>query len=243
MEELRRLQLPAQVPGDGAHCGLEHFGQPLVRHELLVLAELIRGGLVGVHVVQQAPGLVLRDVQAGQPHQPPVVVSGVHHLGLDLHGGAVDIGGHLQLADVVAELVQLPDPVRHPPALGGAELLHSGELVPQVVVAADDHRPHRYRVHLLEQQIPRLQVHQLTDDVHPRDLQVVLALPGGQGVVQLSGLGVHQVGGELTGVPAEQRVREGHVPPVEAEQVQPHEQHGQGIDQPGGGVRCEVAAE
>src|SRR5699024_282701 len=75
------------------------------------------------------------------------------------------------------------------------------------------------------------------------DLQVVLALPGGQAVVQFTGLGVHQIGRELARVPPEERIGQGDVAPVEADQVQAHQEHCQSVDQPGGGVRGQVAAE
>ena len=73
--------------------------------------------------------------------------------------------------------------------------------------------------------------------------QVVLALPVGQLVVQLAGLGVHQVGGERAGVAAEQRVGQRDVAPEEADQVQPGQQHDHRVDQPVDGVLPDAAAE
>ena len=84
----------------------------------------------------------------------------------------------------------------------------------------------------------RLQVEQLAGDVLGRDLDVVLALPGGQPRVQLAGLGVDQVGGERAGVAAEQRVRQRAVAPVETGEVQADEQPGQRVEQPGPQVRA-----
>ena len=51
-------------------------------------------------------------------------------------------------------------------------------------------------------------------------------------LVHLRGLGVDEVGGELTGVPAEQDVRQRHVAPEEADQVQAGQQHDHGVQQP-----------
>ena len=70
-----------------------------------------------------------------------------------------------------------------------------------------------------------------------RDLEVVLALPVRQAaVVELAGLGIHQVGGEGAGIAAEQGVRQRHVAPEEADDVQPREQHGERVDEAGRGV-------
>jgi hypothetical protein len=60
----------------------------------------------------------------------------------------------------------------------------------------------------------------------------VLALAGGEGLVHLRGLGVDEVRGELAGVPAEQDVRQRHVTPQEADEVQARQQHHHGVQQP-----------
>ena len=88
-----------------------------------------------------------------------------------------------------------------------------------------------------------LEVHQLAGDVDAGDLEVVLALPVGQRLVQLAGLGVDEVCRERAGVAAEQGVGQGHVAPPEADEVQPDQQHGEGVDQPGRGVRAQRLAE
>ena len=49
--------------------------------------------------------------------------------------------------------------------------------------------------------------------------------------MQVTGLGVHQEGGESVGVAQEQDVRQGHIAPIEAGQVQAHQQHGEGVNQ------------
>ena len=61
--------------------------------------------------------------------------------------------------------------------------------------------------------------------------------------MQVTGLGVHQEGGESVGVAQEQDVRQGHIAPVEAGQVQAHQQHDEGVNQSFGGVRAQVAGE
>ena len=84
---------------------------------------------------------------------------------------------------------------------------------------------------------PACEVHQLAGDVDAGDLEVVLALAVGEAaVVELAGLGVDEVGGEGAGVAAEEGVRERHVAPEEADDVQAHEQHGERVDEPGRGV-------
>ncbi len=76
-----------------------------------------------------------------------------------------------------------------------------------------------------------LEVHEFADDVRAGQVDVVLALAGGQLGVQLAGFGVDQVGGELARVAAEQRVRQGDVAPVEAQEVEAHEQQGERVDE------------
>jgi len=76
-----------------------------------------------------------------------------------------------------------------------------------------------------------LQVAEVAEQVGPGDDQVVLSLPGGQRVMQLAGLGVDEVRGERPRIAAEQRVRQRHVAPEEAGDVQPREQHHHGVDQ------------
>ena len=60
-----------------------------------------------------------------------------------------------------------------------------------------------------------LEVAELAEQVGPGDGEIVLALPVGELVVQLAGLGVDQVGGERAGVAAEQGVGQRHVAPQE----------------------------
>jgi hypothetical protein len=81
-----------------------------------------------------------------------------------------------------------------------------------------------------------LEVHQLTGDVDPGDLEVVLALPVAEPASQLAGLGVDEVCRERPGIAPEQGVGQRDVAPPEPGQVQPHEQDGEGVDEAGGGV-------
>ena len=119
VEDLRLLELAAQLARDRAHHRVEHLGQPRVRRDLLVRVRQRVVGGEGVEVVEQPPRLVLLDVQAGQPQQPPRVVAGVDDLGLDLHAVAVDVGLHLELGDVEPQLVEPADPCVDPVPLTG----------------------------------------------------------------------------------------------------------------------------
>jgi hypothetical protein len=123
-------------------------------------------------------------------------------------------------------------------------LRRSGELLPERAVLGDDARARLERVEPLLDPAAGLEVHELAGDVHPRDLEVVLALPVGQSAVeQLAGLRVHQVGGERARVPAEERVGERDVAPEEADHVQPHEQHREGVDEARRGVGPQLLRE
>ena len=83
------------------------------------------------------------------------------------------------------------------------------------------------------------EIEHLPADVHPGDFQVMRPLAVGQAGLQLPGLGVDEIGRERPGVAPEQRVRQRAVPPEEAAQMEPDQQHGQGIQQPGKGVRTQ----
>jgi hypothetical protein len=241
--DLRRLQLAAQFRRHLGHHALEPLGDPPVRGDLLVCLPEADLDPERVEVIEQALGLVLLDVQPGELQQPPRVVPGVHDLRGDVDVLAVGLGVDLQLGDVEAEGVQ--------PSDAGVELVavltrddeRSGDLVPQRVVARAQADAGDDRVDAFVQPTAGLQVHELAGDVRRRGLQVVDALPGRQGRVQLAGLGVDEVRGERPRVAPEERVRQGAVVPGEAGQVQLDEEHGEGVQQAARGALAQAGRE
>ena len=171
------------------------------------------------------------------------MVPRVDDLRLDLHGRAADVGRDVELADVEAQVVEAVDACLHAPPLAVAERLGLGEGAPQLAVPLGERVADRDGVDVLLEELARLQVHELADDVDAGDLEVVLALPLRERVVQVARLGVDEVRGERLGVAPEQRVREGHVTPVEADEVQAHEQHRERVDEARGGVGLQRLAE
>ena len=243
VEDLRGLELAPQGLRHLAHHGLEHLGDPAVRRDLLVLGGDAQRGPERVEVVEQPSGLVLLHVQPGQPQQPPAVVARVDHLGPHPHVGAVGLGHHLELRHVEAQLVEGAHLLLDLVALGAVDDDGRGELGPQPVVAAQHGVGGVLGIDALVQQPAGLQVQQLAVDVQEGHLHVVLPLARRELVVQLPGLGIHQVRGEGPGVAAEQRVGQGAVLPREARQVQPHQQGGERVEQAVGGVRPQRAGE
>lgn len=79
------------------------------------------------------------------------------------------------------------------------------------------------------------QVEELAGQVLPGHHQVVGALPAAELGVELAGLGVDDVGGEVTRVQAEERVGQGAVTPEEADHVEANQKVDQGVEQPVGG--------
>ena len=75
------------------------------------------------------------------------------------------------------------------------------------------------------------------------DGDVVLPQPVAHVLVQLAGLGVHEVGRERAGVATEQHVGQRDVAPVEAGEVQPDQQHDDRVDQRGHVLGVHPAAE
>ena len=109
-------------------------------------------------------------------------------------------------------------------ALVRRERLLVRQLGPERVVARDDLVGRLVGVEVVGQPDLGVDVEQLADDVHLRDVEVVAPLPVGERAVQLAGLGVDEVRGQRAGVAAEERVRERAVAPEEAAQVQAREQ-------------------
>ncbi len=243
MEQLRRLELAAQVPRHGLDRGLEHAAQPVVRDELLVVVLPLGRRAERVQVVEQTAGLVLLHVEAGEAQQASRVVPRVHDLRLDLHGRAVDVGRDRELVDVEAEVVEVLDAGRDAPPLVRVERLGRRQRLPQLLVARDERVADRDLVHVLVEQLAGGEVHELADDVRAREVDVVRALAGGELAVQVARLGVHEEGGERLRVAPEQRVRQRHVAPVEAHEVQAHEEDGERVDEARGRVRPQRLAE
>ena len=140
------------------------------------------------------------------------------------------------LLDVEAELVQPVQALVELVPLVGAERLLARQLVPERAVARDDLVTRLVRVEIGRQPDLGVDVEQLADDVLLRDLEVVGALTVRERAVQLTGLGVDEVGGERAGVAPEERVRERAVAPEEPAQVQSGEQ----LDEPVQEMRAQV---
>ena len=95
-------------------------------------------------------------------------------------------------------------------------------------------RAHGHRVTVLLEQAtgPRSE---LAGDVDPSDVEVVSRWPA-ETLVELSGLRVDEVCREGAGIATEERVRQRDVTPPEAGEMEPHEEHGEGVDEPDGGA-------
>ena len=203
-------------------------------------------GPVRLQVVEHALALTFLDVQTRQAHDLAVVVPRIDDLGLDDHARdrAVGVGLHHELANVEAQLVEALDALPHAPPLAHVEGLRPREHLPQVGVAGHDAIADLNRVDAGLQERSGLEVHEFADDVRPGDVDVVQPLALRQSLrVELTGLGVDQISGEGARVAPEERVGQRDIPPVEAEQVQAHEQDRQSVDQACGGLRAHVLAE
>ena len=173
-------------------------------------------------------------------------MTGIDDLGLDDHACARAVGLrlHHELADVEPQFVEALDAPAHAPPLAHVEGLLAREHLPQVGVSRHNAIPDLDGVDTGLQQCAGLEVHELADDVRTGDVDVVQALALRQALrVELAGLGVDQVGGEGARVASEERVGQRDVPPVEAEQMQAHEQDGQGVDQARRRLGAHVLAE
>lgn len=182
-------------------------------------------------IVQQATRLVLLDVDAGQGRQPPPVVARVHHVGVEAEPEPPVDALELDLFHVEAELVHAPEALVDAEPLVRRDHLLRDDLVPETVVPVDELVSGTERVELVVQVERCLHVEELPRHVVVRDPHVVSTLPVGEVAVQLPCLRIDEVGRERPGVPPEQRVREGAVPPVEADEVQANEQASQRVDE------------
>lgn len=114
-------------------------------------------------------------------------------------------------------------------------------LLPEAPVGGDDPVRHRDGVEIVVDAPARLEVEQLAGDVHAGDLEVVLALPVREPArVELTGLGVDQVGGEGARVATEEGVRERDVTPEEPDDVQAHQEQRERVHEAGRrvGAQC-----
>ena len=166
------------------------------------------------------------------------MVSRVDDLGLQTHGAAADVGNDVQLRDVEAELVEALDAPGDAPAVVDVECLPAGQLRPQTVVPFDHLLRGGDGVDAVVEQPAGLQVHQLAGDVDLGVGEVVASLAATELRLQFAGLGVDEIGGERASVAPEQRVGQRAVSPEEPNQVQPHQQDHEGVDQP---VDCVAA--
>jgi hypothetical protein len=138
VEGLGQLHLGSLVAGDGGRHRLVHLGQPPVGGDRLGDARARRPlevGPVREDVVQQAPGLVLLDLEPGELAQLAGVVAELDDAGVDPQPVAAGGRDELQLLDVEAHVVQALEPAVDEVALAGTELVLPGQLVPQPPVA------------------------------------------------------------------------------------------------------------
>ena len=143
----------------------------------------------------------------------------------------------MQFGNVETEVVESADAFTDEVlALVVGDRLLGRDLVPQQVVLGADAVADVDGVGVLGEEPAGLEVHELADDVRAGQVDVVPALAVGELGVQLAGLGVDQVGGELARVAAEQRVRQGDVAPVEAQEMQAHEEKRERVDEARRGV-------
>ena len=177
VEDLGGVELGAQCSRHREHHRPEDLAEPPLGDELLVVGARLDRRRVGVEVVEQPAGLVLLDVEAGEPQQPAGVVPGVHDLGADADEVAGDAGHDVELGDVEAEVVELADARVDPEALAGGHQLVLGQGRPQRPVAPHDGVAGVDRVDARLEQLALLQVHELADGVGARHVEVVAPLP------------------------------------------------------------------
>ena len=138
VEQLRGLELRAELVGHGLNGRLIHIHDPLVRDDLERHIRLARDRTVGLDVVDHAPCLHLLDVEAGEAHHLARIMPGIHNLRLDRDRRATNVGGHRQFANLKSEIVQTSNTRVHPPALARLEGLLPGQLIPQFLVALEE---------------------------------------------------------------------------------------------------------
>ena len=189
-------------------------------------------GAVLTEVVEEETSLVLESHDAGHLAELAGVeaASGDGELDPDPPTGA---GDQLELVDREAQLVEPADPVADGLPVAGTELGRLVELGPQGPVSPDDPLGGGHGV--VDRVVAALrsgEVGQAEGDVLPEDLEVVFPLAVRQGRVDLAGLGIDEVGLDAVAVPAEERVGERAVAPVDAAAVEVDEEPGHGVEEP-----------
>ena len=232
--ELGRLEPAAQAAGHRRHRPLEDLGEPAAGDRGLRDAggaRAIQVSAVAGEVVKEAPGLVLLDREPGQRAQGPDVIAGIHHPRIEPQAVAPLLGQHLDLLDRESEGVELADPLLHPVTLVGREAHLLGELPPEAAITSLHLLGGRQRVEAVVDPL-RGEVEQLAGQVLAGHHEVMGSLPIAELGVELAGLGVDDVGGEISRIQAEEGVGERAVTPEEAHDVQAHQQVDQGVQQP-----------
>lgn len=157
------------------------------------------------------------------------MVARVHDLRHERDRVAVRRVLDLHLGHVEAEFVEPAYPALYVVVLARRVDGPAGQLIPQAVVARADLHAELDRVHRGVQRPGGFQVEQLAADVHAGEVEVVVPLPGAELRMQVTGLGVHQIGGVGARVPSEERVGQRAVAPGEPGQVQADQEDGQGV--------------
>ena len=162
-EDLLRLELAAQVRRNGPDHRLEDLGEPAVGGLLLVGEVALRP--VGVQVVEQLPGLVLlrrpgRSAGTaggcGSRRRPPWAGPGIRRPRWTTSTSATSKPRSL------SRLIRRSTSCR---TSRGTSCSY-GDLVPESLVPGHDVVDHRLRVDRLVQQLGRLQIEALAEDVH-----------------------------------------------------------------------------
>ena len=229
--DLGLFELAPIVGWHHRHDRLVDVVHPAGCHQHPVLATQIVRCRERRDVVEQAPRLVVLHRETGEPLQFATVVTEFDDPGLDPDRVAVEVGDDVELVDVEAEVVETLNPLLDAPHLRGRERLFRRQFGPQCGVPCLKHFDHLERTELGLDRIVRSHVEEFGEHVLGRDGHVVVAHPFGERWTQLPGLGVHEVRRESPRRATEQHVRQRHVTPIEAGEMEPHQQHHHRVDQ------------
>jgi hypothetical protein len=242
VEDLGWFQARAQLVRDRLDDRFVHLGEPAGRGDrprdrTALLA--FEPGTELVDVGQQPSRLVLLDVEAGSRPE----VAGVMAL-LDqrrLHRERAPVAIDRQLLDVESELVDAPYPLLDPPAVVEVDRVDPRQLVPQLLVPHPQALGDCDRVDLVGDPPARDQFVQAAGHVLDGDVDVVGPHPVTDRRVTFGRLGIDQIGHHRAGITTPQDVRQRAVAPVDAFEVQAHQQHDPRIHQPVGERICPLA--